>query len=75
MLFCISHILMRSLAGKILFTRVAYRQSGEGEGPYPAGGVGYPRLALLYPLAARVPHKFARSLGRNILSAFAMEFL
>jgi hypothetical protein len=37
--------------------------------------MGYPRLALLCPLAARIPRKFARSLGRDIHGAFAMEFL
>jgi hypothetical protein len=50
-LFCLSRFLKRILAGKISFARVACRQSGEEEGPYPAGGVGYPRLALLCPLA------------------------
>jgi hypothetical protein len=58
LLFVISAI----LAGKVSFARVAYKQSGEGEGSYPARGVGYPRLALLRPLASRVPCKFAQSL-------------
>jgi hypothetical protein len=31
-----------TLVGKVLFAQVACRQSSEGEGPYPAGGVGYP---------------------------------
>jgi hypothetical protein len=41
-LFCLFRFLRRILAGKISFARVAYKQSGEGEGSYPAGGVGYP---------------------------------
>jgi hypothetical protein len=35
-----------NLGWEVLFARVDCRQSSEGEGPYPAGGVGYPRLAL-----------------------------
>jgi hypothetical protein len=72
--FCLLHFLGRILAGKILFSRVAYRQSGEGEGSYPAGGVGYPRLARLCLLAARDPREFARGLDQDILSAFSMKF-
>jgi hypothetical protein len=73
-LFCLFHLLRQILAGKISFARVAYRQSDEGEGPYPTGGVGYPRLARLRPLAARVPRKFTRSLGSDILSVFVVTF-
>jgi hypothetical protein len=72
-LFCLFHFLRQILAGKVSFARVAYRKSGEREGPYPTGGVGYPRLALLCPLAARIPRKFTRSLGRNILGTFEMK--
>jgi hypothetical protein len=49
-------------------------RSDEGEGPYPTVGVGYPRLTLLRPLAARVPREFIQSLGRYILSTFATSF-
>jgi hypothetical protein len=62
------------LAGKVSFARVAYRQSGEGEGLYPAGGLDYPRLVLLHPLAARVSREFTQSLGRDILITFATSF-
>jgi hypothetical protein len=55
------------------FSQVAYRQSGEGEGSYPAGGIGYPRLTRLRLLAAHVLRKFAQSLGRDILGAFAVK--
>jgi hypothetical protein len=37
--------------------------------------MGYPRLARLRPLAAHVPRKFTRSLGQDILGAFAMKFV
>jgi hypothetical protein len=57
-----------------LFSRVAYRQSGKGEGSYPAGGVGYHRLVHLRLLAAHVLREFARSPGRDVLSAFAVKF-
>jgi hypothetical protein len=60
--------------GRVSFARVAYRQSGKGEGLYPAGGVGYPQLALLRPLATCVPRESTRSLGRGILSAVATNF-
>jgi hypothetical protein len=73
-LFCLPRSLWRTSAGKVSFARVAYRQSGEGEGPYPTGGVGYLRLALLRPLAASVPREFTPSLGRDILSTFATSF-
>jgi hypothetical protein len=49
-------------------------RSGKGEGSYPAGGVGYPRLARLRLLAARVLHEFARSPGQDILGAFVVKF-
>jgi hypothetical protein len=55
------------------FSRVAYRQSGKGEGPYPVGGVGYPRLARLRLLAARVLREFARSPGQDVLSVFSVK--
>jgi hypothetical protein len=42
--------------------------------PYPAGGVGYPRLALLHPLAARIPCRFSQNLGRGVLGTFVMGF-
>jgi hypothetical protein len=45
-----------------------------GEGPYPAGGVGYPWLVLLHPLAARVPCKFTQNLGRGVLSTSVTGF-
>jgi hypothetical protein len=53
---------------------------GPGQAGWPvwtsiAGGVGYPRLALLHPLAARVPRKFTQNLGRGILSTSATVFL
>jgi hypothetical protein len=54
--------------------RVTYRRSGKGEGPYPAGGVGYPQLAHLRLLAARILRKFARSPSRYVLGAFVMKF-
>jgi hypothetical protein len=60
--------------GRVSFARVAYRQSGRGEGPYLAGGVGYPRLVLLRPLATRFPRESTRSLGRGILSTFLTNF-
>jgi hypothetical protein len=41
---------------------------------YPAGGVGYPRPALLHLLAARVPRKFTQNLGRGALDTFATVF-
>jgi hypothetical protein len=53
---------------------VACGQSGEGEGLYSAGGVGYPRLALLRPLVAHVPRRFTQDLGRGILSTLATDF-
>jgi hypothetical protein len=56
------------------FSRVACRRSGEGEGTYPYGGVSYPRLAHLHPLAARVLREFIQSPGRDILGALAMRF-
>jgi hypothetical protein len=62
------------LARRVSFARVASRRSGEGEGSYPAGGVGYPRLTLLHLLAAHVPRKFTQNLGRGVLSTFAMDF-
>jgi hypothetical protein len=46
---------------------VARWSRGEGEGPYPAGGVGYLRLARLSRMAARAPPEFARGLGRDVL--------
>jgi chromosome segregation ATPase len=49
-----------SSAGKVSLAQVACRKSGKGEGSYPAGGVGYPRLALLRPLATRVPRRFTQ---------------
>jgi hypothetical protein len=55
------------------FSQVAYRQSGEEEGPYPAGGVGYPQLTRLRLLAARVLREFARSPGRDVLSVSAAK--
>jgi hypothetical protein len=73
-LFCLPAFLGESSAGKVSLAQVACRQSGEGEGPYLAGGVGYPRLALLLPLATRVPCRFTQSLGRGVLSTFAMNF-
>jgi hypothetical protein len=66
-------LLGRILAGIVRFSRVAQRQSGEGEEPYPAGGVGYPRLARLRYLAARVLRKFVRSPGQDVLSAFTVK--
>jgi hypothetical protein len=54
--------------------RVTYRRSGKGEGSYLAGGVGYPQLAHLRLLAARVLRKFARSPSRYVLGAFVMKF-
>jgi hypothetical protein len=41
---------------------------GEGEGPYPPGGVGYLPLACLFRLAARAPPEFAGGSGRVVLS-------
>jgi hypothetical protein len=52
--------------------RVARWSRGEGEGPYPRGGIGYLRLARPSHLAARAPPEFARGLGRGVLSAFAI---
>jgi hypothetical protein len=45
-----------------------------GEGPYPAGGVGYPQIVLLNPLAARVPREFTQNLGQGVLGTFATGF-
>jgi hypothetical protein len=58
----------------VSFAQVACWQSGEGEGLYPAGGVSYPRLALLCHLATRVLRKFTQSLGRGVLSTFTVDF-
>jgi hypothetical protein len=44
-------------------SRVARWSRGEGEGPYPRGGVGYLRLARPSRLAARALPEFARGLG------------
>jgi hypothetical protein len=55
------------------FSRVAYRKSGEREGPYPDGAVVYPRLTRLHLLAARALRKFAQSSGRDVLGAFAVK--
>jgi hypothetical protein len=55
-------------------SRVAYRRSGKGEGPYPTGGVGYPWLAHLRLLAACVSREFAWSSGWDVLSAFVTRF-
>jgi hypothetical protein len=51
--------------------RVARWSRGEGEGPYPRGGVGSLWLARLFRLAARAPPEFARGLGRGVLSTLA----
>jgi hypothetical protein len=72
-LFCLPILLGELWLGEF-HSHEACRRSGEGEGPYPAGGVGYPRLALLRPLAARVPRKLTQNLGRGVLSTFAMVF-
>jgi hypothetical protein len=48
------HFAWANFSKNHLFSLVTYRKSGEGEGSYPAGGVGYPRLIRLRPLAARI---------------------
>jgi hypothetical protein len=73
-LFCLPILLGELWLGEF-HSHEACRRSGEGEGPYPAGGVGYPRLALLLPLATRVPRRFARSSGRGALNTFAAIFI
>jgi hypothetical protein len=50
---------------------VARWSRGEGEGSYPAGGVGYLRLARLSRLAACALSEFARGLGRDVLGVLA----
>jgi hypothetical protein len=44
---------------------------GEGEGPYPAGGVGYLRLARLSRLATRALSELARGLGLGVVGELA----
>jgi hypothetical protein len=53
--FCLPVFLGESSAGKVSLAQVACRQSGKGEGPYPAGDVGYPRLALASPFGYSRP--------------------
>jgi hypothetical protein len=50
---------------------VARWSRGEGEGPYPRGGVGYLRLVRLFRLAARAPPELAQGLGRVVLCVLA----
>jgi hypothetical protein len=68
-LFHLFPLLGRIFSWKGSSSRADYKQSGKGEGPYPAGGV-----TRLHPLAARDLHEFARSPGRDVLGAFAMKF-